>query len=182
VDYGVLRAYQQSLFVLAPFITIGCIWVASLFGSRMALVGTSALALILLSSLVGLMPQETGGYPAQLTLDNSGQYYDLYYVSQQEVASALWLGVHTPRSAKISSDLFTVPILSNYLNRRFAGDIYPTLLLSRGSFVFLNYDEVRLGQETVTESGTFVTYHYPIGFLNKTRNLIYASPDDRVYH
>jgi uncharacterized membrane protein len=182
VDYGILRAFQQALFVLAPFMTIGCVWVGGIVGRKVAAIGTAVLSLVMLTSLVGLMPQALGGYPAQLTLNNSGQYYDLYYVSPEEVAAAGWLGTHAPAGTTVSSDSTTATILSNYLSLYYASDIYPTLLLHRGSFVFLDYAEVRLGQTTVGQSGTNVTYDYPLGFLNANRNLVFAEPDVRVYH
>ena len=49
-------------------------------------------ALVILFSTVGLMPQLLGGYPAQLNLNNSGDYYDAYYVHDQEIAALNWLG------------------------------------------------------------------------------------------
>lgn len=181
-DYGLLRAFQQALFVLAPFITIGCVWIGGIISRRVAAIGAGTLSLLLLTSLVGLMPQELGGYPAQLTLNNSGQYYDLYYVSPQDVAAAKWLARHAPTDAVISAGSVRAEVLSNYLDVFYAGDVYPTLLLNSGSFVFLGYSEVRLDQATVSVSGTFVTYDYPTRFLDTTRDLIYASPDDRIYH
>jgi uncharacterized membrane protein len=180
-DYGLLRAFQQALLVLAPFVTIGSVWLAGVLGRRLASVASGALSLVLLSSLTGLMPQVLGGYPAQLTLNNSGQYYNLFYSSPQEVAAARWLAAHAPAGATVASNSALAEALANYVNLGYAGDIFPTLLVDHGPFVFLGYAEVHLGQAVVTESGNFLTYNYPIQFLDTSLNLVYASPDDRIY-
>jgi uncharacterized membrane protein len=181
VDYGLLRAFQEALFVLAPVVTLGCVSVISFVGQKTAVVVAAALALLLLTSLTGLMPQVLGGYPPQLTLNNSGDYYDWFYVSSQEVAAAKWLGTHAPSDSTISADAFSEEILTNYLNLSYSGDIYPTLLLNRGAYVFLDYEQVQLGQATVGESSGLLTYDYPTSFLGTTRDLVYASPDYRIY-
>ena len=51
-----------------------------------------SVALVFMVSTIGIMPQVLGGYDAQLNLNNSGVYYNVYYLHPQEVAAIDWLG------------------------------------------------------------------------------------------
>ncbi len=47
--------------------------------------------MIAIVSLTGLLPQLTGGYTAQLDLNNQGVFYAEYYTTGPEVLAADWL-------------------------------------------------------------------------------------------
>lgn len=96
VDYGVLRLFQQLLFILALPIIAAIVWLGSFLTSRIGAIYASSavfLALIFLHTS-GFIPQLTGGYSPQLSLNNSGFYYDAYYVTADERQSAAWLSRH----------------------------------------------------------------------------------------
>lgn len=96
VDYGVLRLFQQLLFILALPIIAAIVWLGSFLTKRISMIYASSavfLAVIFLHTS-GFLPQVTGGYAPQLSLNNSGFYYDAYYVTDDERRSAAWLSSH----------------------------------------------------------------------------------------
>ena len=78
VEYGVLRAFQFELIVLAPVMVIGSLTLFKFAGEVWSLRIATWICIFFFISTIGLLPQLTGGYGAQLTLNNSGTYYDVY--------------------------------------------------------------------------------------------------------
>ena len=109
VNYGVLRAFLQALIVFAPFVAIGSAVLCSPAGKKWGLRISSVIAISYFLSLTGVIPQILGGYPAQLHLNNSGQYYDIYYVHPQEVTAIQWLEDNAPTNdaGQIQSEVET---------------------------------------------------------------------------
>ena len=91
VEYGVLRVFQEELIFIAPILVIGSITLFRPLGNTWSLRIAMTLCVLFLISTTGLMPQVLGGYPAQLNLNNSGTYYDIYYMHPQEIAAVAWL-------------------------------------------------------------------------------------------
>ncbi|MCW2567740.1 MAG: hypothetical protein JWN54_1837 [Mycobacterium sp.] len=185
VDYGLLRSFQQGLFFFAPFIAVGSVWAFSWAG-RMRVPAASALALFFFLDLTGVLPKALGSYPAQLHLDNSGQYYDIYYVHPEERSAMSWVVGDAGQSAggqvqsEVQTDRYTFSRLQTLIERPPTNDIYPTLV-SKDSYVFLGYTTVRKNESTVFYRGDLVTYRYPLGFLESTKNKVYSSDGASVY-
>ncbi|HEY0360178.1 MAG TPA: DUF2206 domain-containing protein, partial [Mycobacteriales bacterium] len=185
VDYGVLRSFQQGLFFFAPFIAVGSVWVFSWAG-RMRVPAASALALFFFLDLTGVLPKALGSYPAQLHLDNSGQYYDIYYVHPEERSAMSWVVGDAGHSAggqvqsEVQTDRYTFSRLQTLIERPPTNDIYPTLV-GKDSYVFLGYTTVRKNESTVFYRGDLVTYRYPLEFLQSTKNKVYSSDGASVY-
>jgi uncharacterized membrane protein len=185
VDYGVLRAFQQGLFVFAPFVVAGSMWIFRWAG-RLAAPIACALALVLFLDLAGAVPQVLGGYPAQLNLDNSGQYYDIYYVHPQERTAIAWLDSRTSTEelanvhSEVQTDRFTFGRLQTLIRGRAQDDIYPTLVGAH-SYVFLGTTTVQKGEATTFYQGDLVTYRYPVAFLDATKDELYSSEGAEIY-
>jgi uncharacterized membrane protein len=185
VEYGLLRAFQQALIVLAPFLAAGSIAALSWVGRRWVTAAASLVALVFFLSLTGVIPQVLGGYPAQLHLDNSGKYYDIYYPHPQERRAFAWLeqriaGDRTRLvDSQLQSDLYTYNRLRGFETTR-EDDIFPTLLRP-GTYAFLGGSNVTRKVSTFTFAGDEITYRYPFGLLDSTKNLIYASDGAQIY-
>ena len=179
VDYGVLRAFQQSLIVLAPFLATGammCLRPLRAWADRAA----AAFTIAFLVSLTGLQPQLTGGYPAQLNLNDAGLYYDIYYPHDQELAATRWLFERAHQAgADVQTDRYTAARLPGLVDDGTA-DIYPTQLRT-DRYVLLGWSTVRSGRAVVTVLGDQLTYHYPRQLLQDTRNLVYDNGGAEVY-
>jgi uncharacterized membrane protein len=185
VDYGLLRAFQQGLFFFAPFIAAASVWLFRWAGRRASAVAY-VLCLTLFLDLVGVIPKALGGYPPQLHLANSGQYYDIYYLHPEERSGIAWLQRRASEEerenvqSEIQTDRYTFGKMQSLLSGRATNDIYPTLV-GADNYVFLGYTTAHKGQATVFYRGDLVTYRYPIGLLDQTKNKIYSSDGAEVY-
>jgi uncharacterized membrane protein len=188
VDYGVLRAFQEALILIAPVLVVGSVTVFRPLGKLLAPRIAAAVCITIFISTTGLLPQLTGGYPAQLNLNNSGAYYDLYYTHPQEVSAVNWLALQ-PNVASVLSN----GIQAESFTHRFAFtdpadvtgaegilDIYPTLI-HRSSWVILSYSDIHTGQAAAYYSGDILSYAYPFALLQAAKNLVYNNGGAEIY-
>jgi uncharacterized membrane protein len=185
VDYGVLRAFQEALILLAPVLVAGSLAVFSPLGRVRALRTSAVVCLGIFISTTGLLPQVLGGYSAQLSLNNSGQYYDVYYVHPQEVAAVDWLAARPGVlpdgiQAENLTSRFMFNARSDVTGSQVIADIYPTLV-RRSSWMILSYSNVHTRQATSDYDGDLLTYEYPMGFLRNTKNLVYNNDGAEIY-
>ncbi|MFJ8463591.1 hypothetical protein [Streptomyces swartbergensis] len=186
VDYGVLRAFQQGLFIFAPFIAAGVVWACRWAGRRPAAPLACSLVLVLFLGLTGLVPKLLGGNPPRLHLDNAGRYYDVYYSHAEERAAIGWLKSRASEDerataqSEIPTDRFLFVELPVLGPGRALNDIYPTLI-RKDAYVFLGSTTVRDGSATIFYRGDLVSYRYPVGFLDETKNKLYSSDGAEIY-
>ena len=188
VDYGVLRAFQQTLVVIAPVTAMG-MWVAlrplRTWRPRAGALVGAALPIVLLLVLAGVLPAVLGGQQQRMALANAGTYYDRYYASDSEVAGLHWLGAvdHADKSNEriIASRNVDVRLLGLSDNRAPVSDrLFPTLL-SKDAYVFVDSEILDHGVSTVFYTGDLLTYTYPLEVLDRHLDLVYSSPEARVY-
>jgi uncharacterized membrane protein len=185
VEYGLLRAFQQALMVLGLFIVIGSLVI---FPGRYLykILFASCLALFMMMSSVGLIPQLLGGYFPQLHLNNAGTYYDVFYTHRSEVLGVSWLQglVGQDKKADIQSevqtDLFAEGRVTSIQEVNILNDIYPSLI-RRSSYVYLGYSNAVLNIAAAGVNGDTLLYAYPIDFLDQQKNLIYNDGGSRIY-
>ena len=185
VDYGVLRAFQEALIVLAPLLAVGSIvCLRALVRTRAALMA-AALCLIIFCSTSGLMPQALGGYSAQLSLNNAGPYYDYFYMHPQEESAVEWLS-HQPDvlpdgvQAENFTERFYFQEASMVNASQQVTDIYPPLV-RRESWLVLGWQTVRTGRATAYYDGDLITYRYPMAALRNAKNLVYNNGGAEIY-
>lgn len=184
VEYGVLRAFQQTLLVVAPIMAAGMWTLVRPFRHRAPAVA-AALPFALLLILCGALPALLGGNPARLALANSGLYYDRYLAPDADVTAMSWLA-----AAQDVGDLEPKVIASRNNGIRIvsasdkpfevADRLYPTLLTT-GSYVFVDSHLVQQRQSTIFYSGDLITYVYPLRDLDRRLDLVYSSGRSRVY-
>ncbi len=190
VEYGLLRAFQQSLMVLGIFTVLGSIALFSWLPTRILKIGIPVLlAVFFFLSNTGVITQSLGGYLAQLNLNNSGTYYDIYYTHEEEIAGIKWLnleagswhnGIYSQNAPTQFDDQYTYGKLVTYTNLVNESDIYPGIVI-KNAYVYLGYDNVRDKQATISYNGDLVTYRYPLQFLDNHKDLIYANGGAAVY-
>ncbi|MGW8995551.1 DUF2206 domain-containing protein [Streptomyces zhihengii] len=183
VDYGVLRAFQQGLFVFAPFVAAGSLWVLRWAGRRSALIAGS-LAVLLFLNLTGVVPKLIGGAPPQLNLADAGEYYDIYYVHPEERAAIEWLYPRTEHSpdnvqSEVHTDRYAFREKTPTVDRAL-DDFYPPLV-RKDAYVFLGSTTVRKGEATTFYGGDLITYRYPVPFLDGTKNKVYSSEGSEIF-
>jgi hypothetical protein len=183
VDYGVLRAFQQAMFVLGPFLAVGSVGMFGWLGPRRSVVAAGGVVIAFFLSLTGAIPQVLGGYPAQLHLSNSGQYFDLYYPHPEEEAAAVWLQAQVLAEGRGT--------IQTIVPDRFIYGLSPTIVATQSIFpIAIRRDAyVLLGaaattgkhQSTVAYGGDLLAYSYPIAFLDGAKNLVYSNGTAVVY-
>ncbi len=205
-EYGVFRALQQSMFVLAPFMVAGTVaigvllakavqWTIARFaGGVDAASGplreaerfaTGAVILFFIYATT-LLPQLFGGNSPALHLNNTGVYYDNYLVHKPELYGTLWLQNMAHESAQsgvpfdLQADRYSQNKIASLTNLQFSGDIFPMLIM-KDSYVFLSVANFENHESTISYHGTFITYEYPLAYLDATKALVYNNGSVRIY-
>jgi hypothetical protein len=171
VDYGVLRAFQQTMLVVAPVMATG-IWFAL---RKRVLVALLPVALLVVLA----------GTQERIGLANAGSYYDRFFASDSEMGGLAWLGRvdHADRDNVriIASRNVNVRLLALSENRAPVADrLFPTLL-SRDGYVFVDGQVLDQGESTIFYTGDLLTYDYPLDALDRHLDLLYDAPQARVY-
>jgi uncharacterized membrane protein len=184
-DYDVLRAFQESLLVIAPILVVGSCLALRPLGEARAARAAAVIGLTLFASTIGLVPQLLGGYPAQLNLNNSGEDYDTYYTHPQEIAAVNWLSsqpgvLPAGVQAENVTERFAFTSPGKVSGQQVIGDIYPTLI-RRSSWVILGYATIHTGKARVFFQGNLIAYAYPVGILQASKNLVYSDGGAEIY-
>ena len=188
VNYGVLRAFQSSLIIIAPILAEGSIILLRPLARNWAPRLAAAAAVILFAWTTSLMPQITGGALAELSLNNGGSYYNEYYTHQQDVAAVDWLankpgvlpsGVQAPVVSP-TADKFLFNSAGTVTGNQNITDIYPPLI-REDTWVILGFSVVQTRTAVIFDDGDLITYRYPVDFLGKTKNLVFDNGGDEIY-
>jgi uncharacterized membrane protein len=184
-DYDVLRAFQESLLVIAPVLVAGSCLAFRPLGESRAIRAAAAVGVALFASTIGFVPQILGGYPAQLSLNNSGEDYNTYYTHPQEVAAVNWLSsqpgvLPAGVQAENVTDRFAFTSPGRVSGQQVIADIYPTLIRP-SSWVILGYSTIHTGQASVFYEGNLISYAYPVGILQASKNLVYNDGGAEIY-
>ena len=185
-DYGVLRAFQQGLLFFAPIIVLGSMTAFSFIGKARSRLAACLITLGIFLATSTLIPQLLGGNAAELNLNNSGFYYDLYYMTPQQSSAVGWLDGQP--------NVLDYPIQASWDSRKFfltgpsivtdtgISDDYPALVYQH-SWVILGTSTVKSGTAYSFEptSGATVEYRYPTGLLNDFKNLVYTDGGSAIY-
>lgn len=184
VEYGVLRAFLQSLVFVAPAGAVGLWWLLSRLGRErtgwMVVVPVALLA-VLTSAGTALV----GGGPAKLALANAGTYHERYIVEDSDVAAVQRLErlpddsgplpkVLTPTNHGVRLALAGVP------REEIHGRTFPTLL-NVGSYLFADSRLTADREDTLFLDGDRVTYRYPLRRIDQRMHLVYSAGDSRIY-
>jgi uncharacterized membrane protein len=186
-DYGVLRAFQQAMISFGPLIAVGSLAIFRFLPEKFSLGAAFTVAIVFFVSLVGVLPQALGGYPAQLNLNNSGSYYDIYYTHPQDISAVQWLQsrISTGATGKPQPEVQIDPFVFQELQTFSTLNLYPVnfpALLQRNAYVFLGYQTVTGGEEATADiNDDLINYNYPTALLNSTDNLVYSSNGSRIY-
>lgn len=183
--YGLLRAFQQALMLFGMYLVAGTFVIARIFRKfkfvSMAIPVVIALGFFLSST--GVISELLGGYQAQLHLNNSGTYYDEYYMHAQELAADDWLVSNVIKNdprASVQTDLDTSIRLDSVTGYQAQNDIIPSQIETY-SYVLLGYNDTVNRQAYISFDGNTVPYNYPIQFLNNNKDLLYSNGSSEIY-
>jgi uncharacterized membrane protein len=185
-DYGVLRVFQQAMLISGPLVAVGSYTIFRYLPQKWRARAAFTIAIVFFSSLVGAIPQTVGGYPAQLNLNDSGQYYDLYYTHPQDITAIEWLqsnipgGVSGPMHSAVQMNPYTYNELQTFTSFNVNSLDFPTLLM-KNAYLFYGYQTATTGQSSIFADGDLITYNYPMGLVNDKYNLIYSTIGAKIY-
>lgn len=188
VDYGVLRAFQQTMLVVAPLMAMGLAVALRPLGGRApraTAVLAAAVPVAMFLVLAGVLSVALGGQQQRMALAASGVYYDRFFVSDAEMRAIEWLGradqADRGNERIIANRNVNVRLLALSDNRAPVADrLYPTLL-SKDAFVFVDSQIMERGVSTIFYTGDLLTYSYPLDDLDQEMDLVYSGPDARIY-
>jgi uncharacterized membrane protein len=174
-SYGAPRGFQQALFVLAPVVAYGLFRALELARVPCSQAVACTVGFVASLSLFGVIPQVTGGYVAQIDLNNTGVYLANYYTTPQEIAAAGW--IDSTQLHPIQLNRFLALRMETLITEPVINDDYPDVLRSR-SYVFFGTSLVRSGVDTA--SGT-LAYAYPLAAVQDERSKLYSSNGASIY-
>ncbi|HWC57922.1 MAG TPA: DUF2206 domain-containing protein [Candidatus Paceibacterota bacterium] len=194
VQYGIYRAMQQSMFVIAPIIVAGALAVGDglryVFKPLHRYISSEQFAIILgvffflYSS--HFLPYLFGGSEAVLHLSNTGTYYDDYLIKTTEVYGVDWLtnlvGNNAGNLSGVRLDVQTSRY-NKFASLTYIGadtDIMPSAV-KKDAYVFLGPVTVQKQRATIIYNADQVNYKYPIQFLDDNKNLIYSNGAAEIY-
>ena len=185
LDYDLERLYLQTLIIM----TFSWVW-GGLHVTRFLHVRDSHSSFLLLFLLIvyfmfnsGLLPQLIGGISPPVTLANSGNHYDRFYVHKSEVEAAKWLTVNRKKNYYIYADPDAKCKLAAYSNIPFISIkeyVLPSVL-GKSGYVYANWTNTVKGKAFAYYRGQSVSYNYPLEFMNQNKNLIYNNGGSEVF-
>ena len=185
-EYGLLRAFQQSLLFVGLCIVIGNLTILKRLGESAALAGAGVLAILFMISSTGLITQALGGYDAQLHLNNAGTSYDLHYMHRGDIAATAWLlremRANTVATYQSGLTVNVLPLLPPDLTEGIdvLRSIHPGIIRTQ-SYVLVGTMALHEGRGTLIYNGDVLTYAYPLSFLDENKDLIYNNSSAAIY-
>ncbi|MBP9749828.1 MAG: DUF2206 domain-containing protein [Candidatus Pacebacteria bacterium] len=206
-EYGLFRALQQSLFVLAPFMVVGALllgewfsvlagwWVRFVSHGKVGLVSPTGcthttayvFSVVFFLYTSGVLTQLVGGNVPPVHLNNVGDDYKHYILEASEYKAIQWLKGAIEREHEVTgryplvqSDRFGEKKLHAYLTSPVGGDMFPGSV-HKDAYVFVTPAVRYSGTATVSYAGETLRYAYPIDFLRDHKNLVYTNGDVEIY-
>ena len=179
--YNLTRLYLQLLAVLAlpAVLTAGMLGWRGRWSSVGSLVLGAALAGLLLNS-GGVINQLAGGPPTVL-LNSVGDQQAEYVISRPEIVAAQWLAAQHPTQPVFADHMAGLRLHSFGLLDSSLPDVLPQVF-TRDSYVYLDATNWKQGVAMHSVTSGVLRYPYPLGFLDRHKNLIYSSGGAVVFH
>lgn len=182
--YNQERALLQMLPVLAP----ACCWFVLFLTGRAASRQTATLVVmavvlaVLCLSVRGAFSAVLGGGTA-VNLANSGEDYERFYMTEPEIAAALWLGRHESTDQYVYADRYAELRLAvvGEVTGRTITDVTPASI-NRSAWVYASRTNIIDGRARAFYDGEYVIYSFPINFLTENFDLVYTNGTSEVYY
>lgn len=178
-DYSIIRLLQQTLILTAlPMIIAGEFIFAFLKRFKVY-------AIVILFSLFflhssGLIPQITGGYKPQLSLNNAGGYYSYFYTHESDLLATGWLANNKNKELPVFHDVTSDTTSVGYYRQ--AGLIRSdetALKEMESGYIYQGFVNVTKGMLRTFQVGDFTEYEDP--YITDNRPLIYSNKESQVY-
>lgn len=180
INYGVLRAFQQTLIFLILPIMLLLVELGRRISVRVktAISTTSMVLLFLL--FTGVFAQLLGGVSPSLSMNNQGLYYGLYYSSKADAKSFAWLKEHIRKGEDVRAANFNRAAMHDPDYPFTRTGILPSQI-GQKTYVYLDPAQV-LTQKVYTyyDSSPFIVT-LPVDYYDMAKNQIYSTTTTRIY-
>lgn len=143
---------------------------------------TSVLLAAYTANTTGILGAVLGGGTAT-NLANSGEDYERFSKSAQEIAAATWLGSEVRPGELVYADRYanlSVAAVTN-LGKLTNPNVTP-LTINRKSWVYAGTANIVDGRARAYYNNDFVRYAFPIQFLDDNFNIVYSDGASEVFH
>lgn len=208
IEYGLFRALQQSLFILAPFLVLGLLlvgqgfaWLAERWLRLIRVPGDSrvrqegytygvagTLTILFMLYTTGVMTHLVGGNLPPAHLYNVGDDYRHYIVEPGEYEAIKWIQEEQRRTfeetgyyATVQTDRFMHKKLSAYMTEGISYHVYPGVV-QRDAYVVVS-PAMRFSQSAgmVYHEGVNIKYAYPLSFLDEVKDVVFDNGTVLIY-
>lgn len=178
--YNIERLYQQGLMILVffPIFFVLTIWRKRWPTLKYLLV--SMVIIVYFFSHHGMISQVFGGQPT-INLNNFGEDFDQYYITESELKSAEWFYIfRDPRKTVFADKHAALRLASQGRVSNIISDILPVVFF-KDAYVYATAKNHRSGTVQGTFNGVNFTYSYPTDFLDDNKNMIYSNGPSVLY-
>lgn len=176
--YNLPRVGLQSFTLLVVPVVAG-LWFLVRRSIKYGLPLIALIAAIMLVGQTGLVDQFTGG-SQRITMDARGTL-DSFYVSDDEIAAAKWLGATDTTNIPIYADALANLRLIGYTNVKAAHEeIFPSALPIT-AYVYLSDYNTERGITFYALHNNTLNINTPTTFLTQNKNLLYSAGGAEIY-
>lgn len=179
VEYGLLRLFDQMLFLVSLAIVLATDALVSFVKETKRIYFVALFATLFFLTLTGFISHLTGEYYPQMTLDNSGIYYDAYYIRETDMASAAWIKEHKVPHTPVQADLKGGLLLLSYENVFAENQIFPEIIKKDAYVYTVSAD--KKDNAIVSIDKNILIFSGPGQFLANNKNLIYNNGSTNIY-
>jgi uncharacterized membrane protein len=176
VEYGLLRMFEQLLYVLALPIVLGLSSIFFFVKEQKRVLFIGIIAVVFFLNLTGFLSHLVGDYYPQMTLDNAGLYYDAYYVHRSDVLAIGWLSENNSSKEPVEAGLPGINKLLTYGHINAANEIFPPVI-RKDAYVYLETSS----NTVVSIDQNVLVFNSSKPFLDDNKDLVYSNGQDDVY-
>jgi uncharacterized membrane protein len=180
INYGLLRAFQQTLiFLIVPIaLLLAAVGRYITPWLRSSIATTSIIVLFLL--FTGVFAQILGGNSPSLTLNNQGLYFGLYYAPEADQKAFTWIKEHVPKNQDVRAANFNRAAMHDPKYPFTHPGILP-LQIHDNTFVYLDQAQVLTQKFYAYYDSSPLIMSFPLGYYQALRNQIYSTSTTQVY-
>lgn len=153
---------------------------------RMTLLAMLFLLVVYSVNTSGLSGAVLGG-GTSANLANSGENYERFYRTDQELAAAAWLGKQLQPGQLVYADTYAqLPLaamtgLGQGTDQGVLADVTP-LTINQHAWIYASTANIVDGRNRVDFDGKLATYQFPFQFLNGNFDIVYSDGASEVYY
>ena len=184
--YSPERAYLQTMIVLAITLCWPMQWLVWRWRRLQPAVLTVSLASLMafLVGTAGLTGALLSGETAT-NLANSGEDYEQFYMTAQEIASATWLVKAAPPGQLVYADEYgELRLVAVGGNRPAMFDDITPLTIDQHTWIYASQTNIvdKIAHSSLNKTNYTATYAFPIRFLDLNYDTVYTDGSSEVFH